>query len=666
MSTERAATRAAEALLDRLLVPAPPPFALLYRPTATAVDQVDILTGPIGAVDRVADLPVPESSHGPAGSDVLALLPYRQLAERGFPAPDDGRPLLAMTVREQAPLGRAELLNRIPDVPIHLTGDHFDIDDDAYADLVRRVLADEISAGEGANFVIKRRFLADISDYTPATAAAFFRRLLVQESGVYWTFLIHTGERTLVGATPERHVSLRDGTAVMNPISGTYRYPASGPTVSGVMDFLEDPKETYELFMVVDEELKMMSRVCDGGVRVVGPYLKEMARLAHTEYFVEGRTERDVREILHATLFAPTVTGSPLESASRVINRYEPRGRGYYSGVVALIGRDGRGRRTLDSSILIRTADIDARGRMAIGVGATLVRDSEPAAEVAETRAKATGLLTALRAGPQGPLGRHPSVRSALRARNEDIARFWLQGPEPVADGPADLAGRRVLVIDAEDMFTSMIAHQLRSVGLRVTVRRFDEPYSFADHDLVVMGPGPGSPLAVSEARIAHLHGATDQLLARRRPFLSVCLSHQVLSHRLGLDVRRRDTPQQGVQKDLDLFGRPERVGFYNSFVAHSASDWLSPAGVGPVEVCRDAATGEVHALRGPHFAGVQFHAESVLTQDGVRILGTLLADVLEGERHPVWGPERGAGTPGASRGVPAPRDLAATDSRRL
>ncbi|MFB7653652.1 MULTISPECIES: anthranilate synthase family protein [unclassified Streptomyces] len=624
---------AAHALLDRILAPDPPPFALLYRPTATGADRVDVLTGPVGAVDRVADLPVPESPRGPAGADVLALLPYRQLAERGFPAPDDGRPLLAMTVRQQAVLDRAVLLDRVPDVAIRLTDEHFDIDDAAYADLVRRVLADEIARGEGANFVIKRRFLADVTDYTPATALALFRRLLARESGVYWTFVVHTGERTLVGATPERHVSLRDGTAMMNPISGTYRYPVSGPTLSGVMDFLGDRKETYELFMVVDEELKMMARVCDSGVRVTGPFLKEMARLAHTEYLIEGRTERDVREILHTTLYAPTVTGSPLESASRVINRYEPQGRGYYSGVIALIGRDGHGRRTLDSSILIRTAEIDSRGRMAIGVGATLVHDSDPDAEVAETRAKATGLLTALRAAPQEALGRHPSVRSALLARNAGIARFWLDGPRPADAARPELPGRRVLVVDAEDTFTSMIAHQLRSVGPEVTVRRFDDPYSFAEYDLVVLGPGPGDPLRLTEPRIAHLHAAVNRLLAERRPFLAVCLSHQVLSHRLGLDVRRRAAPHQGVQRAIDLFGRPERVGFYNSFAAHSASDRLNTPDAGDVEVSRDAATGEVHALRGTYFASVQFHAESVLTQDGVRILGTLLAGVLP---HPV------------------------------
>ncbi|MGK5639866.1 anthranilate synthase family protein, partial [Streptomyces sp. URMC 126] len=619
-----------EALLARVLSPDPPPFALLYRPATTGGDHVDVLTGDLTTPPSVAGLPLPATAHGPAAADLLAVLPYRQLAERGLAAPDDGTPLLALTVRDQAAVGRDTLLARVPDTPLRLTGGHFDLDDDAYARLVRTLVDDEIATGAGANFVLKRRFLADVTDWSPAAATAFFRRLLAHETGVHWTFLVHTPGRTLVGASPERHVTLRAGTAVMNPISGTYRHPAGGPTLAGVLDFLADPKETYELYMVLDEELKMMASVCDGGIRVRGPFLKEMARLAHTEYFIEGRTDRDVRDILRATLFAPTVTGSPLESAARVISRHEPRGRGYYSGVIALVGRDGHGGRTLDSAILIRTADIDARGRLAIGVGATVVRDSDPASEAAETRAKARGLLAAPRPGT-GPttLGRRPAVRSALAARNTGLARFWLHGPDPLPDGDGPLAGRRVLVIDAEDGFTAMIAHQLRAEGARVTVRRHDRPHALTGHDLVVTGPGPGDPLDLADTRIARLHHTTGRLLAGRRPFLAVCLSHQILGHHLGLAVRRRPTPHQGVRKEIDLFGRRVPVGFYNSYALHSAADHLDHPARGRVEVCRDPATGEVHALRGPHFAGVQFHAESVLTRDGPRVLRPLLTGLL-------------------------------------
>ncbi|WP_149831114.1 anthranilate synthase family protein [Streptomyces tailanensis] len=621
-----------EELLDLVLSNQPPAFALLHRPEVTGPGRIDVLVGEVSTLATLADIPMREdSAPGPEScQDVLAIIPYRQIAERGFACVDDGSPLIAMTVTGQTVMPVSEVLARIPDVPIDLSGGDFDTNDEAYADCVREIIAEEIGRGEGANFVIKRTFTTEIRGYTPATALTFFRRLMEQESGAYWTFIVHTGTRTFVGASPERHISVRGGVAVMNPISGTYRYPPTGPTLDGVMDFLADPKEADELYMVVDEELKMMARICASGGRVIGPFLKEMGRLAHTEYFIEGRTTRDPRDILHESMFAPTVTGSPLESACRVISTREPEGRGYYSGVLALIGRDQHGGRSLDSSILIRSADIDAGGRVRIGVGATLVRHSEPHAEAAETRAKAAGLLKALTSNSSAPFGDHPDVRAALEQRNTTIAGFWLAGDgEPVRPQPL-LSGRRVLVVDAEDTFTSMLDHQLRSMGFSVTVRRFDEPYSFDDgYDLVIMGPGPGDPREIGHPKIAHLHSAIRTLLATRHPFLAVCLSHQVLSLECGFDLRRRDIPNQGVQREIDLFGTRERVGFYNTFAAVSPSDKVECGDVGMVEISRDPATGEVHALRGPHFASIQFHAESVLTQDGIRITGSLIADVL-------------------------------------
>jgi phenazine biosynthesis protein phzE len=626
-------------LLARLLDEAAdrPPFALLHRPEWDGAGTVEVLVGEVTTPRTLAEIPLPADSGGP-GPEVLAVVPYRQIAERGFAGPDDGTPLVALTVTERQRVPLAELRDRLPDVPIDLADGHFDISDERYADTVRRVIADEIGAGEGANFVIKRSFVAQVADRGPAAALTLFGRLLRQERNAYWTFLAYTGDRTLVGASPERHVSVRGGTAVMNPISGTYRYPPSGPSLAGVTEFLADGKEADELYMVVDEELKMMAGVCEPGIRVIGPRLKEMAKLAHTEYFIEGRTGRDPREVLRATLFAPTVTGSPLESAARVIARYEPQGRGYYSGVLALIGRDPDGARTLDSAILIRTADISATGEVRIGVGATLVRHSDPLSEVAETRAKAAGLIAAFRSGPgTGPgspprargFGGHPRVRAALAARNETISGYWLSGD---VRGPHrdELAGRRVLVVDAEDTFTAMLGHQLGSLGMDVTVRRYDEAPDADDrYDLVVSGPGPGDPEAADDPKITRLREIIDRLLDRQRPFLAVCLSHQVLSRRLGLGLARRAVPNQGVQHTVDLFGSPERVGFYNTFAAVCGTGWIDAPGIGKVEVGGDPETGEVYALRGPHFASVQFHPESVLTSGGERILGDLVAPIL-------------------------------------
>ncbi|MCZ7432693.1 anthranilate synthase family protein [Streptomyces sp. WMMC1477] len=620
-------------LFHRVLTDPPGAYALLHRPETTGTGTLDVLVGEVSRPATLAGLPLPDAPERPghAHHELLVLVPYRQIAERGFAVPDDGAPLIALAVTDQQRIGVHDALARIPEVPISLSGGHFDVDDAAYREIVKAVVDREIGTGEGANFVIKRSFVADITDYGPHSALTFFSRLLRREAGAYWTFLVHTGERTLVGATPERHISVEAGKAVMNPISGTYSYPPQGPTLDGVMEFLADRKEADELFMVVDEELKMMARVCDQGGRVVGPYLKEMTRLAHTEYLIEGQTTRSAADILRETLLAPTVTGSPLESACRVISRYEPQGRGYYSGVAALIGRDASGRPALDSAILIRTADISAAGRVAIGVGSTLVRHSDPWAEAAETRAKADGLVAALDSGRSARFARHPRVRAALEHRNASLAEFWLRDDADRAAKQNDplLAGLRVLVIDAEDTFTAMMKHQLTATGLAVTVRRFDEDHTLDGWDLVVLGPGPGDPSEEDDPRMRHLRATVRTLLERRAPFVAVCLSHQALSLALGFEVHRLATPNQGVQKGIDLFGSTERVGFYNTFAAWSEVDRREVPGVGLVEVSRDRADGEVYGLRGPHFASVQFHAESVLTQDGPRILATALRAAL-------------------------------------
>jgi phenazine biosynthesis protein phzE len=180
--------------------------------------------------------------------------------------------------------------------------------------------------------------------------------------------------------------------------------------------------------------------------------------------------------------------------------------------------------------------------------------------------------------------------------------------------------------VDAEDTFTEMIAHQVRALGYEVTVRRFDEPYDVAGHDLVILGPGPGDPRDTDHPKIAHLRDAATALLARRRPFLAVCLSHQVLSTLLGLPLHRRPVPNQGVQREIDWFGDRARVGFYNTFAARAETDEIDHPVHGRVRISRDPSTGEVHGLRAADFASMQFHAESVLTQDGPGVVAALLA----------------------------------------
>ena len=124
--------------------------------------------------------------------------------------------------------------------------------------------------------------------------------------------------------------------------------------------------------MVVDEELKMMCDRRRRGRRVVGPRLKEMAHLAHTEYELRGRSTGCARGAARDDVRA-TVTGSPVENACRVIERHEPGGRGYYAG------RAGADRPRLGGAQTLDSPDPHPhrrhrRGRpVRVPVGATLV-----------------------------------------------------------------------------------------------------------------------------------------------------------------------------------------------------------------------------------------------------------------------------------------------------
>ncbi|CAL9291451.1 Isochorismate synthase MenF [Streptomyces sp. SudanB148_2056] len=602
------------------------PFALLRRRTpGHDHDTVELLTGPVTSRDRLADLP----------DEGLALVPFRQIRERGFDVRDDGTPLLVLTPEERHEIPLDEALAALPSHDVRVEGGGFDVGDEEYARIVGRVLDEEIGRGEGANFVIRRTYEGEIPGFGRADALALFRRLLEGERGTYWTFVVHTGDRTLVGASPEVHVRASGGTVVMNPISGTYRYPAEGPTPEHLLRFLADGKEIEELSMVVDEELKMMCTVGDMGGVVIGPRLKEMAHLAHTEYELRGRSSLDVREVLRETMFAATVTGSPVQNACRVIERHEAGGRGYYAGALALLGRDEGGAQTLDSPILIRTADIDAAGRLRVPVGATLVRGSDPAGEVAETHAKAAGVLAALGVRPgrsraeavRPRLAEDPRVRAALDGRRASLAPFWLRMQER-----ADTLTGHALVVDAEDTFTAMLAHVLRAAGLDVTVRRYDEPglreAALTHEGPLVLGPGPGDPSDTADPKMRFLRRLTAEVIAgNRHGVLGVCLGHELIAAELGLDIVRKEVPYQGAQTEIDLFGRPETVGFYNSFVAHCDDEAARELAAHGVEVSR-AANGEVHAVRGPGFAGVQFHPESVLSLDGAAVVRELMGQL--------------------------------------
>ncbi|MGH7441913.1 MAG: anthranilate synthase family protein, partial [bacterium] len=304
----------------------------------------------------------------------------------------------------------------------------------------------------------------------------------------------------------------------------------------------------------------------------------------------------------------------------RVIAKYETQPRRYYASSIALIGRDEEGEPFLDSPILIRSLEIDAGGGVQLRVGATLVRDSDPAEEVRETVAKGAAVLATLQGEPalqprllEGLL-RDALVIECLYERNQKLSTFWFLKQEST-QGTGPLKGLRFALIDNEDDFLAMFGHLLEHLGAETEIipwKRFD--LEKVGDAIVVVGPGPGNPSATQDPKMALNGHVLDRLLKEKRPFLAVCLGHQILCQRLGLKLGKKKELSQGVQRRIDYFGRPENVGFYNTFCgyadpSHRDLEYSS------------SEDGELHALRGPHFAGFQFHPESILTTHGLAIV---------------------------------------------
>lgn len=606
------------------------PFAI-YRQQGNP-DEIVIAEGNLTEYGNLDDIPRQTGiSEEGAVIDTISTVPYAQIRERGFEANTQDNVLIkCLNVSRITHFSLEKVLAALPSEQIVLQdGVNFDKTDEEYANMVRDIQKNEIGKGEGANFVVPRTAEADIVDFNRSKALSVFRNLL-SEGGAYMTFMFSDGSDYLIGASPERHLSVKDGVVGMTPISGTYRKADGSFDRDKFLEFLRDPKEQHELFMVLDEEIKMMAQMCMRGGRVYGPMLREMRRVIHTEYEIEGLSDLDIIDLFRRSMYAPTVVGGPIKNAAAINCKYDTNDRRNYSGAIVEIGRDANGTDSLDSAIAIRTMEITSDGHATVKAGATIVQGSVPMEEAAETSAKAAGALRGLEnaAGPFVPqlpqLGEDPELEAALKERNKLLSPYFFENYEGTDLTVEELKDKTITVVTSDDDFSYVLAHMLIKMGATVDVVEYAEYLPQQDDaDLVVVGPGTGDPNSNDDPKMRRYTEVLTELHQGNRPFAAVCLGHQVLSKVIGLDVVRKNDPTQGVAKEIDFFGEKKRVGFYNTFTA-KASDVVEG-----VELSSDPETGEVYAIRGEKFVSFQFHPESVLSQHGFEILRDELIRVI-------------------------------------
>ncbi|MGH7111152.1 MAG: glutamine amidotransferase-related protein, partial [Stellaceae bacterium] len=299
--------------------------------------------------------------------------------------------------------------------------------------------------------------------------------------------------------------------------------------------------------------------------------------------------------------WAVTVTGAPKRWAIRFIEAHERSSRRWYGGAIGRLTFDGN----MNTGLTLRTIRIkDGVGE--VRAGATLLYDSDPAAEEAECRLKAAALFAAIR-----------GARAASAENRGPIAAVG--------------RGRRVLLVDHEDSFVHTLANYLRTTGAEVATMRADlaraELGRGAAADLLVLSPGPGRPEDFGMAE------TLDLALRRGLPIFGVCLGLQGIVEYFGGALDVLAVPYHGKPSRVHILGGRLFAGLPRKFTVGRYHSLCARCGAVPEALAVTAETEDHVVMAVEHktlpIAAVQFHPESVMTlraEIGLPILASVFS----------------------------------------
>ncbi|WP_434732848.1 anthranilate synthase [Rhizobium sp. YTUHZ044] len=411
-----------------------------------------------------------------------------------------------------------------------------------------------------------------------------------------YSFFINLGNQEyLVGASPEMFVRVSGRRIETCPISGTIKR-GDDPIADSeqILKLLNSKKDESELTMCSDVDRNDKSRVCEpGSVKVIGRRQIEMySRLIHTVDHIEGRLRDDMDAfdgfLSHA--WAVTVTGAPKLWAMRFIESHEKSPRAWYGGAIGMVGFNG----DMNTGLTLRTVRIKD-GIAEVRAGATLLNDSIPEEEEAETELKASAMLSAIRDAKTGNSGKI----------QRDVASVG--------------KGVSILLVDHEDSFVHTLANYFRQTGATVSTVRTPVPEEIFDRlspDLVVLSPGPGTP------KDFDCKATIKKARARNLPIFGVCLGLQALAEAYGGELRHLALPMHGKPSRIRVLepgivfsglSKEVTVGRYHSIFADPST--LPREFIITAESDDGTIMGIEHAKE--PIAAVQFHPESIMTLGG-------------------------------------------------
>lgn len=278
------------------------------------------------------------------------------------------------------------------------SGVGFDVQEDPPEKFTEAVVSAKkyIEAGDVYQANLSRQWSVTVPDHM--TAESIYSSLCAANPGPFAGIARWNGT-AIISSSPERLMRIRSGEISTRPIAGTRPRGKDAAADNELSDELfAHPKERAEHIMLIDLERNDLGRVCIAGSVEVDEMmvLESYAHVHHIVSNVRGKLRADVTpgEAIAAVFPGGTITGCPKVRCMEIISELELAPRGAYTGSFGYLNRDG----SMDLNILIRT--IVKRGNdLTFRAGAGIVADSDPDAELAEARAKAEGLLQALRNG---------------------------------------------------------------------------------------------------------------------------------------------------------------------------------------------------------------------------------------------------------------------------
>lgn len=208
--------------------------------------------------------------------------------------------------------------------------------------------------------------------------------------------LLTCNQFAVISSSPERLFNIKNGMIETRPIAGTRpRSEDIDKDLALVNELINTPKERAEHIMLIDLERNDVGKVCQVGSVEVDELMvvETYQHVHHIVSNVKGQLKPEVTMVdaIKALFPGGTITGCPKIRCMEVIHQIESRNRGAYTGSLGYINHDGQA----DFNILIRTISMMG-DELKFNAGAGIVYDSEPQAELDETRHKAKGMLSAL------------------------------------------------------------------------------------------------------------------------------------------------------------------------------------------------------------------------------------------------------------------------------